>query len=71
MKKSGKIKLLIIGAIALLVLLLVITIAQFVTIHKREREIDNLNQQLEQLVDQVAGANPVSIQLDSENIYLN
>ena len=55
---SPKLKLLIIGAIALVLLLVGISIGQIININKKQKEIDNLNQKLENLINQIAGSNP-------------
>jgi len=55
---SLKLKLLIAGAIAIVLLLVAISIGQLISIHNKQKEIDKLNKQLENLVNQIAGTNP-------------
>ena len=57
---SPKLKLLIIGAIALVLLLVGISIGQIIAINKKQKQIDELNKKLENLVNQIAGTNPPS-----------
>lgn len=72
MKKLNlKIKLLIIIASALILLLVAVSIGQLISLNKKQKQIDNLNQQLDNLVKQIAGTNPPStstIQLEKDGI---
>ena len=68
---SPKIKLLIAGAIALVALLLIISTVQLVNIHKRNKRNKELDQQLENTIDQIAGSKPpaiTSVTIQKENI---
>ena len=68
---SPKIKLLIAGAIALVALLLIISTVQLVNIHKRNKRNRELDQQLENTIDQIAGSKPpaiTSVTIQKENI---
>ncbi len=58
---SPKIKLLIAGAIAVVALLLIIAIAQLVNIHQKNKRNRELNLQLENTIDQIAGSRPPAI----------
>lgn len=58
---SPKIKLLIAGAIALVALLLIISTVQLVNIHKKNKRNRELDQQLENTIDQIAGSKPPAI----------
>ncbi len=57
---SLKIKLLIAGAIVLILFLLGISIGQLVSLHNKQKQINNLNKRLDNLVKQMAGTNPPS-----------
>lgn len=68
---SPKIKLLIAGAIALVALLFIISTVQLVNIHKRNKRNRELDQQLENTIDQIAGSKPpaiTSVTIQKENI---
>ena len=70
---SPKIKLLIAGAIAVLVLLVIISIAQIVNIHQKNKKNKELEKELENTIDKIAGANPpspTSITIQQENFIV-